>query len=207
MVHFKTDRANDKIRLIMIFAAAFNLAIVAPPLPAQENAPMQLSLAAENIPISARLLGLQNYQISVGTKNPEVGPFQASNLPRIVNAHEVLLETYKTTFGPEDYFNSSGVRLSSLASIVAQDRANFYRFGVRHGSDSPDLIFSNREARALIGNTPVTICCALEEYILDGYDRRYAPVVSVSVFGIGQQISRIFLEVIGLPDVSIYSSN
>ena len=119
-------------------------------------------------------------------------------VPSMTMAQERLLATYDTTLGSEDYFNSGGVRLSSLAGIIAQDRANFHRFNIRHDSDRSDPIFSNQGARTLIGKVPVTICCLLDEYILYGYDRGYAPIIAVSVFGVGNRITRLFVEVTGV---------
>lgn len=112
-------------------------------------------------------------------------------------AQERLLATYGTELGPEDYFNSSGVRLNSMAAIIAQDRANFHRFGIRHGSDRSDTIFDSRAARAQISKVPVTICCGLEEHVTKGYDRDYSPFVAISVFGQNGQITRLHIEVPG----------
>lgn len=59
-----------------------------------------------------------------------------------------IVEFYQTWIGPEDYFNSSGMRLSDPCTIVRQERANFHRFGIRHPSDESDRIFANPDARA-----------------------------------------------------------
>ncbi|MEL6521427.1 MAG: hypothetical protein AAFQ66_10715 [Pseudomonadota bacterium] len=57
---------------------------------------------------------------------------------------------YFTLIGPEDFYNSSGARLTDIADIVQQDRANFHRFGIRHQFDQTDPFFGSRELRARI---------------------------------------------------------
>ena len=57
---------------------------------------------------------------------------------------------YMAYLGPEDLVNSSGVRLTSVPAIVAQDRANFHRFGIRHSADQSDPWFANRGHRMAI---------------------------------------------------------
>ena len=58
--------------------------------------------------------------------------------------------SYWAVIGPEDMFNSSGVRLTNLGAVLQQDRANFHRFGIRHVGDEGDPVFGNPAARALI---------------------------------------------------------
>lgn len=107
------------------------------------------------------------------------------------------MATYSAHLGSEDYFNSKGVRLTTMAAIIAQDRANFHRFGVRHKHDSADPLFSKRAARAQIANAPVVICCGLEEHVTKGYDRGLEPFLAVTVFGRNGRITRISLDVPG----------
>lgn len=61
-----------------------------------------------------------------------------------------LIADYYVELGPQDFYNSSGTRLTDTATIFAQDRANVHRFGIRHGGDSMDPVFSSREMRAQI---------------------------------------------------------
>ena len=61
-----------------------------------------------------------------------------------------LIADYFVELGPQDFYNSSGVRLSSTAAIFQQDRANLHRFGIKHGGDTLDPVFSSREMRAQI---------------------------------------------------------
>jgi hypothetical protein len=65
-------------------------------------------------------------------------------------AQDRSIGTYMAYLGPEDLVNSSGTRLNSAAAIVAQDRANFHRFGVRHAQDEPDPWFASRGHRMAI---------------------------------------------------------
>ena len=65
-------------------------------------------------------------------------------------AAQETLATYFAALGSQDYFNSSGARLSTFAQVLQQDRANFHRFGLRDASDQGDPIFADRQARAAI---------------------------------------------------------
>ena len=65
-------------------------------------------------------------------------------------AQERAIGTYMALLGPEDLVNSSGTRLNDAAAIVAQDRANFHRFGVRHKLDESDPWFASRGHRMAI---------------------------------------------------------
>lgn len=61
---------------------------------------------------------------------------------------EPLLESYTARLGSADHFNSRGKRLTSVAAIIRQDRANFHKFGVRDFEDQGDRFFSNKAKRA-----------------------------------------------------------
>lgn len=65
-------------------------------------------------------------------------------------AQDQSIGTYMAYLGPEDLVSSSGLRLESAAAIVAQDRANFHRFGVRHAQDEADPWFESRGHRMAI---------------------------------------------------------
>jgi hypothetical protein len=79
-------------------------------------------------------------------------------------------------------FNSSGVRLTRIADILQQDRANFHRFGRREDMDRGDPLFGDRAVRARIpelygrgpGSEPY-----LEQFLRDGISR----FVRVIVYG------------------------
>lgn len=70
-------------------------------------------------------------------------------LPLTAHADDLIAD-YFVELGPQDFYNSSGTRLTSTAAIFQQDRANVHRFGIRHGGDGLDPIFSNRDLRAQI---------------------------------------------------------
>ena len=54
----------------------------------------------------------------------------AISTPVSTHAQE-LIESYTALLSEADHFNSSGQRLTSAAAIIRQDRANYYRYGVR----------------------------------------------------------------------------
>ena len=55
---------------------------------------------------------------------------------------------YTARLGPSDHFNSNGVRLTTVAAIIRQDRATFHRFGIRDPEDEWDSFFSDADNRA-----------------------------------------------------------
>lgn len=60
------------------------------------------------------------------------------------------IDGYVARIGPQDHFNSNGVRLDNAAAIIRQDRANLYVFGKGDGEDETDGFFRSRENRALM---------------------------------------------------------
>lgn len=63
-----------------------------------------------------------------------------------VQAQQVL-DRYTAEIGEQDRFNSRGTPLSQPGQILAQDRANVHRFGIRQAGDTPDRTFTSTEAR------------------------------------------------------------
>lgn len=61
---------------------------------------------------------------------------------------EQPIESYTARLSARDHFNSNGVRLRTAASIIRQDRANYYVYGLRDADDQPDSFFSNKANRA-----------------------------------------------------------
>ena len=60
-----------------------------------------------------------------------------------------LIGQYDAYIGEDDLYNSNGDRLTQPWQIIRQDRANFYKFGIRQDGDEADPFFasqSNREA-------------------------------------------------------------
>ena len=59
-----------------------------------------------------------------------------------------LVEAYSARLSERDHFNSNGVRLTTVAAIIRQDRANYHRFGIRDPEDQGDQFFSEAENRS-----------------------------------------------------------
>lgn len=57
-------------------------------------------------------------------------------------AADEILDRYTAVLSAHDHYNSSGVRLTSAASVLAQDRANFHRFGNADAGDDWDGFFT-----------------------------------------------------------------
>ncbi|MEM7471402.1 MAG: hypothetical protein AAF340_08620 [Pseudomonadota bacterium] len=66
------------------------------------------------------------------------------------SAADDLIAAYFVELGPQDFYNSRGTRLGNVGGIFQQDRANVHRFGMRHGGDSLDPVFTSPEMRAQI---------------------------------------------------------
>lgn len=112
---------------------------------------------------------------------------------------EQLLASYVADLGPEDHYNSSGQRLTSFAALLAQDRANYHRFGIRHASDGNDPIFANRAMRAQIGPGVLRIESYYNQYVQNILNTQ-SPIgtyMVVEVYGSGNTITRISIVVPG----------
>jgi hypothetical protein len=72
------------------------------------------------------------------------GPVRDAHGQTMVN----FIESYTARLSPRDHYNSNGVRLTSAAAIIRQDRANFYVYGMRDSEDEPDSFFSDKSNRA-----------------------------------------------------------
>lgn len=58
------------------------------------------------------------------------------------------IDTYWARLSKQDHYNSSGVALNSAATIIRQDRANFYIFGKMDPEDESDVFFNDKANRA-----------------------------------------------------------
>lgn len=69
-----------------------------------------------------------------------------------ISLGDEYVDSYEATFSRNDFFSSSGKKLSGAASIIQQDRANYYKFNKRDGSDtaSQSRFFQNAKNRAKI---------------------------------------------------------
>ncbi|WP_341212268.1 hypothetical protein [uncultured Limimaricola sp.] len=65
------------------------------------------------------------------------------------SAQEVIT-SYAAWLSPNDMVNSRGVRLTDIAAILQQDRANYHRFGRRDEGDGTDGLFASRDMRSRI---------------------------------------------------------
>lgn len=65
------------------------------------------------------------------------------------SAQQVIAE-YFAWLGAEDIVNSRGERLQNFGQVLAQDRANFHRFGVRHELDTSDQVFGSQDMRSAL---------------------------------------------------------
>lgn len=61
-----------------------------------------------------------------------------------------LIGTYYAMLGPNEFYNSSGVRLGDFGAILQQDRANVHRFGIYDELDQGDPVFTTYEQRSRI---------------------------------------------------------
>lgn len=68
----------------------------------------------------------------------------------IAAAQDAPIGSYMALIGPEDLVNSSGTRLTTVGAIIAQDRANYHKFGIRHRYDESDPWFTGRGHRMSI---------------------------------------------------------
>ncbi len=58
------------------------------------------------------------------------------------------IESYNARLSSKDHFNSNGERLTSVAAIIRQDRANYYVYGSHDAEDEPDDFFADKANRA-----------------------------------------------------------
>jgi hypothetical protein len=58
------------------------------------------------------------------------------------------LETYVARLSAADHFNSNGERLTSIAAIIRQDRANLYVYDKGDPEDEEDSFFADKGNRA-----------------------------------------------------------
>lgn len=109
-------------------------------------------------------------------------------------AQEVI-DNYVAVIGAQDRFNSSGTALSQPEQILAQDRANFHRFGIRQPGDTEDRSFRSTEERTRFGMllSNGTIDPAAAQAILGGQN---VPVL-VEVLGSGGRATGLRVSLAG----------
>lgn len=90
------------------------------------------------------------------------------------------IAAYVARLSAQDHISSTGLRLTSAAAIIQQDRANYHRFGKRDAEDEGDPIYADPAVRAGIAGAIERGCCpfdaAEDAVIVNG-----SPVIEVFV--------------------------
>ncbi len=89
------------------------------------------------------------------------------------------IESYVARLSAADHFNSNGERLTSVAAIIRQDRANLYALGKGDPEDETDSFFSDKANRARLESmlNRGTANKAARHAILNG-----TPVIRVDIY-------------------------
>lgn len=64
---------------------------------------------------------------------------------------------YSTKISNNDRYNSSGHRLTSVAAILRQDRANYYKFNLADRGDQGDGYFYSKSRRQIFSHVRVRV--------------------------------------------------
>lgn len=75
---------------------------------------------------------------------------------------------YGAEISNRDRYNSNGERLTTVRDILRQDRANYYKFGLRDPVDQSDGYFKTKEKRSLFDSARITISPELASRIVNG---------------------------------------
>lgn len=110
-------------------------------------------------------------------------------LPTPVMAEELIAE-YLAWLDARDTVTSRGVKLKSFGAVLAQDRANFHRFGIRQDLDTDDPVFGSRDMREKLpdfykAGRPV------EAYIRRDVMSGRGHYVYVRILGINGRVTRV----------------
>ena len=111
--------------------------------------------------------------------------FQSSNA-----MSEELIAEYLTWLDPKDTVSSSGVKLTSFGAILAQDRANYHRFGIRQELDTSDPIFKDRAMRAKLPDL-YNAGRTVEKYIRDDVMSGNGHYVYVRIMGTNGRVTHV----------------
>ncbi len=89
------------------------------------------------------------------------------------------LETYTARLSADDHTNSDGKKLTTVAEIIRQDRANYHKFNLADSEDTADNFFEDAKNRERIPSMLKKghIEKAVANSILHG-----TPVVTVSIY-------------------------
>lgn len=61
-----------------------------------------------------------------------------------------LLDTYIARLSYADHRNSSGQRITTVAGVIRQDRANYHRYSIRDSQDQYDSVFGSEHNRDIM---------------------------------------------------------
>ena len=111
----------------------------------------------------------------------------------MLHAQGRVLNEYTARLSEQDHFSSDGVRLTSPAAIIRQDRANYFKFHRADPEDESDRYFDTAEHRE-----------RLEQMLEHGHTDRHAyraivdgtPLIHVVVYREGDAVY-IDVKVIG----------
>ncbi len=106
-----------------------------------------------------------------------------------VFAEEVIAE-YSTWLDAKDTVSSKGVKLDTFGAVLAQDRANYHRFGIRQELDTSDPVFSNRKMRAKLPQL-YTAGLPVESYIHKDVMSGHGHYVFVRIMGKNGHITHV----------------
>ncbi len=103
---------------------------------------------------------------------------------------EELIAEYLAWLDVRDTVTSRGVKLKSFGAVLAQDRANFHRFGIRQDLDTDDPVFGSRDMREKLpdfykAGRPV------EAYIRRDVMSGRGHYVYVRILGINGRVTRV----------------
>ena len=89
-----------------------------------------------------------------------------------VSAGDILFEA---KLSEKDHFSSAGKRLTTVAAIVRQDRANYYKYGKRDAGDTGANFYNSAASRAKLEReiSNMKISSSLRKAILNGTPQIY----------------------------------
>ncbi|WP_420410328.1 hypothetical protein [Hoeflea sp.] len=127
--------------------------------------------------------------MALGNKIAALAIVLSSLFATPVLADEVIAE-YLAWLDARDTVNSSGVKLGSFGQVLAQDRANYHRFGIRQELDMGDTVFGSRDMRAKLPKL-YEAGRRVEAYILEDVMSGRGHYVLVRVMGQGGRVTRV----------------
>ena len=94
---------------------------------------------------------------------------------------------FEAKLSEKDHFSSSGKRLTTVAAIIRQDRANFYKYGKRDAGDTRCETYKTAASRAQLEREieRMKISPALRKAILNGTPEIYLGADDDGTFSIG----------------------